>query len=883
MGVYDYSTYPRAVDGYSQIRIVVDGVSEVVGRDHNSLRSAVVNIEQTLGTMPQASYTTVRARLDVVEGAKAVIDAHLIDPTDAHPASAISILDSVDAFTSSDVEGALSELSSVLPQIPNVIGEPATTLPNTGVPDFVTGGSTKSLFNTSGGANILVKTQPVGITGIHVLDVSDDCNGPADLKLSNHSPATLQWKCNTDPGFGAGVDISTLAEGEISTIASSATSKRIRIMRTADALPVSSPITETFDVISLSAETGAFSVTGEGIIDTNFVTRAAQGINDITRAQFVVSGIACPADKGTLVLQRKLYLTDASPLTQFEPIAVLQLDNSVTALPKAGFDEGLRLAGQPPYAPSFTAFDTVTLYDRLPMSPDYDTMGQDANGDQLYTNYDVSHAFPPFQLAKYKIPASNPSVTTGTLAAATGLDALSAGDLVGASAYRVVHFKPGVSSFSGDPAADDIFSVRDALGGGVDAGDNNVRMSLVFVDSDQDRPVIASTTFAPANSVEAVVKQVSGIHYYNSPADLFNLTATTSNLIFTKSYLRDGILTIDSDALTLPSGSGYGNSVSVTELYDSTNTKYSDVNLPDFTDLTKDTAYYKLTGAFNPTRRPYPAQNVFSSDAFVTITARDPFGAENATEAHGDTFKIQVNSHYDHTANDREEFFVDESFRNGTSEDYALNTAPTQFNHNYGPNADGFVLDVWDGTLPLSFGELQVGGLTAHDTTTPGLVFPQFDYTTDVRPTQDGSTDYSAAGYVVDSIYQRLFSTDHVISAGKLVIRSGGTYPLTYNDLDASNSTRPVKIEVKIPGNDQSSSTGWLDLGAQYRFGHYENGYGCRTYVEESGNEITVHFTLGQRSTATSGTLLAVRVTYFGAQFLGAKNRIITYLGLQPE
>ena len=58
------SRYPNAIDGYSDIRIVRDGIEEVLARDHNDNRSAIVAIEQSLGIRPQGLYGTVVARLD---------------------------------------------------------------------------------------------------------------------------------------------------------------------------------------------------------------------------------------------------------------------------------------------------------------------------------------------------------------------------------------------------------------------------------------------------------------------------------------------------------------------------------------------------------------------------------------------------------------------------------------------------------------------------------------------------------------------------------------------------------------------------------------------------------------------------------------------------
>lgn len=64
----EYSIYPTAIDGYSQLPLVVDNVSRVDAVTVNRLRSAIINIENELGVDPSGlSYETVRARLDALE------------------------------------------------------------------------------------------------------------------------------------------------------------------------------------------------------------------------------------------------------------------------------------------------------------------------------------------------------------------------------------------------------------------------------------------------------------------------------------------------------------------------------------------------------------------------------------------------------------------------------------------------------------------------------------------------------------------------------------------------------------------------------------------------------------------------------------------------
>jgi len=58
------TVYPSAIDGYSNIRVVRDKIEEVVARDHNDNRSAIIAIEQALGVQPQGIFGTVAERLD---------------------------------------------------------------------------------------------------------------------------------------------------------------------------------------------------------------------------------------------------------------------------------------------------------------------------------------------------------------------------------------------------------------------------------------------------------------------------------------------------------------------------------------------------------------------------------------------------------------------------------------------------------------------------------------------------------------------------------------------------------------------------------------------------------------------------------------------------
>ncbi len=61
------SIYPTAIDGNAQLPIAVDKVTNINAVLVNDLRSAIINIETTLGINPQGDETTVADRLDILE------------------------------------------------------------------------------------------------------------------------------------------------------------------------------------------------------------------------------------------------------------------------------------------------------------------------------------------------------------------------------------------------------------------------------------------------------------------------------------------------------------------------------------------------------------------------------------------------------------------------------------------------------------------------------------------------------------------------------------------------------------------------------------------------------------------------------------------------
>jgi hypothetical protein len=59
----DYSIYPRSLDGYSQLPVAIDNVTEIDARSINRLRSAIVNVQSELGVMPSGGNRNLSERL----------------------------------------------------------------------------------------------------------------------------------------------------------------------------------------------------------------------------------------------------------------------------------------------------------------------------------------------------------------------------------------------------------------------------------------------------------------------------------------------------------------------------------------------------------------------------------------------------------------------------------------------------------------------------------------------------------------------------------------------------------------------------------------------------------------------------------------------------
>jgi hypothetical protein len=866
-----FSVFPGALDGYATLPLRRDGVHEIVADDYNRLRDAIIKVEQELGVEPSGIFATVRARLDSVGDASALIESHLVDPIDAHDASAISVLDTAGNYVSAEVEGALGELASILPVNLDVIGANDLSIPNSGISSIIFQNNTPAVgtlhvFNTAGGANDLKKTQPSEITGVHIIEVGEsNGNGVATLQFTL-ATSSLQW---TAPGDSAGlaVDISSLSTGDIVTLSSNTTTKKIRIARGSASLPLGNR-TDTFDLLRFDAASGSFSINTVGIQSTNNITRTAISSTGTNRNQFMAGGIVFPADRGTLVLQKKT----RAAADQFTPIAVLDL--------AANFDETKRATSQPVYVPALQNFDTITLFDRLPARKDYETLANDSDGNQVYDNFNLEATFSSFQVAKYLIPISNSDIAVkGALSPPTDTTKAEIDSKI--AAYRLVHYVDGITNFNGEPAAANIFSISDALAA-ADNGDNTVRISNLYVDSDSARPSIEQVILRPALDAEVTSKKVSGVSYYNDSNDIFDVEVKSNTDVFSNTYLESDILRFTTDVFNFTGeDDGYGLNVDLDKLRDDGYVLFSDLNLPVFADR----AFYLLNQTFGDGYRLTPQTNSFSTNGNISAIMHDPFGPSPAFDAYGlltpsgTTVRLLVNSFSTTRATNTKEWFTDESRRVGVAETFSFNLDATQFT---GAGSNG-TLSGHDPFDPLVSGDLQCGGLfSIPNVNLPGLIYPQDDYDTTagalVRPVQIASTDYSA--FSGEAKYHRLFNLGSTTNGGKLRIMSSGSSLVSFNDFDESNASRSIRIRVKVPG---LNGTGFMDIGKLFETGLTADNDGALSGpVTGQAGDLVVPFTFGIINNADTGNMIAVEIVYApgGASLATAQLKIISSIEL---
>lgn len=891
----NYSVYPDKLDGYASLPLVRNQIDEVRAEVPNRLRDAIIKIEQELGIQPSGTFATVRARLDEIGDVRTIFLAHLADPEDAHDASAISVLDENDNYFEDDVEGVLAELGSLVPPQPDVVGENNSKVPNDGIPDWFDGYGSLFAFNISGAnaENVLKKTQPRddGIRGIQIVDISSNHEQVGGYKLrlgGGVGTERLAWELPTDPAtviFDStnSVDISQLDAGDIRTLtAVGDSSKKIRIARTSEPYR-SPPRVDEFAVLKLDAARGHYSLPSEGFKLTEYITRTSTDSVSASFGQSAVRGMVFPADRGTLVLQRKL-----RGAGEFFPIAVLNLKNI--------FNDTIRDSGQGVYTPSLENFDTIMLYDRVPVDEDYSLYEPNADGEDRYEDYE--NKFTRLQVARYMIPLSNPDIVGGNILSPDDTTETEANDKV--SAYRIIHYTTENTSadFSGDPATTEVYSnIETSVPDLNENPQNFTRITNFYLDDSGTRPGIEHINLKPVkkevnsdNLVTGNIRYLSGISYYTNILtndNKFEVELRSDNNVFNKTYVVENTLRFETNVFNFPNGEAagtFGAQVDITELLDDGYVKYSTSNLPEHNDqafyFAKD-AGAVATGIPSIDTRLFPAPNKFTTRAWIRARMFDPFGPGDGYDAYGEGFveRILVNSYSETRATDTTEWFTDESYR--VTDGYEF----------FGPINDAYqdppLVDPQDNISSIG---LQCGGrFTEDESDIPGLIYPQNDYTVGNGIVPNNSSEVrDYAGLTGDRVYQRTFNLGYTISKARLQVVSGGNSPVAFENIrykHGNDRARFGKIEVKIPGVG-TNSTGWLDIGRLFKTGEYEDGYGALSgAVEGSAGNFTVPFTFGPRNTADTSDQIAVRITYFGQtpeERRVSKEKIITMVKLLP-
>ena len=197
----DYSIFPKALDGYAQLPLFVDNITPVNAEGLNRIRSAIVNIETTLGILPQGDSNTVSIRLDSIEANIDSIEAN-IDSIEAN----ITIIES----SLSALESRVTIIEDSIYDLPNALflneASTPTAQTNKGA-IFVSDGSgglvQNNLYysNESGvitdllsGGEDLATTLGIGNETVGnniILSSGDEIQGQTDVKLRSATNSNI--------------------------------------------------------------------------------------------------------------------------------------------------------------------------------------------------------------------------------------------------------------------------------------------------------------------------------------------------------------------------------------------------------------------------------------------------------------------------------------------------------------------------------------------------------------------------------------------------------------------------------------------------------------------------------------------------------------------
>lgn len=219
------------------------------------------------------------------------------------------------------------------------------------------------------------------------------------------------------------------------------------------------------------------------------------------------------------------------------------------------------------------------------------------------------------------------------------------------------------------------------------------------------------------------------------------------------------------------------------------------------------------------------AANQSNIDSRVTILPRDPRGNGISKSSIQENRLIDT---YGILSTATREYFVDEHYRlpQGT-----YDSIPST------------ITGQWDSTSALTNGNAQV--------ISSSLIYPVTNFSSGYLPTQQAGTDYS--GFTGNQFYYRAIydaGTPHFEGTLKFT-------GITWNDLGTN-----VKIELKLP-----TQTGWLDLSTGFSAATYTgaDGDGAVVNHSQSGNILTIDWTCGTDSTAHSGYMYILKITFLNS------------------
>lgn len=211
--------------------------------------------------------------------------------------------------------------------------------------------------------------------------------------------------------------------------------------------------------------------------------------------------------------------------------------------------------------------------------------------------------------------------------------------------------------------------------------------------------------------------------------------------------------------------------------------------------------------------------NIWYPDARASAYSVDPFGSGSTVESPSSNYMVYSYGNY---AEENSEYFRDERYR---LPDGAYNSVP------------GNILDQWPSGSVLINGNAQVWP--------NALRYPNTNYTSGYYPAQAGN--YSA--FSGSQKYLRAFKdagTPHT----NIIMTLGGWAVSAW-------PYGSIQVEFKLP-----TQTGWLRGDIPYNVATFTGVDGDGCYVSSLSSGSSFYFSFGSFSTASSGYLVIMRITY---------------------